>query len=133
MRLVVISILLASLTGCFPHNAKHRKIAKWTEGGAIASGVLMLSVANTGADCQFAYGARDEYDDCRRTSTIVGNVGLGLILAGLVGFGITQMTSGDGENAAPPPKPLVAEDPEPAVEDAPKPALPGRTATKPSR
>ncbi len=131
MRLVIVSLVLASLAGCFPHNAKHRKIAKWSAGGAIAGGVLMLSVAGTGADCTAGPAGRPTYDDCRRNATIVGDIGLGLILAGLVGFGITQMTSGDGE-APPPPKPLVSEDTA-TDPDAPKPTLPGRAAIKPTR
>ena len=133
MRSFIVVLLLASLTGCFPHNAKHRKIAKWSEGGAIAGGVLMLSFAKTGADCAYGVGARDAYDDCRTKTNIVGTVGLGLILAGLVGFGITQMTSGDGETT-PPPKPLLSEDDTAKDPDAPAtPALPGRTALKPTK
>lgn len=127
MRLVVI-LLLASLAGCFPHNAKHRKIAKWSEGGAIAGGIAMLAVSSTGADCTAGPAGRTAYDDCRRDATLVGNIGLGLILVGLVGFGITQITSGDGE-AAPAPKPLLSED----DGDAARPTLPGRAAIKPTK
>jgi hypothetical protein len=129
MRAVIITLLLASLTGCFPHNAKHRKIAKWSEGGAIVGGIAMLAVSNTGADCTAGPAGRQAYDECRRDATLVGNIGLGLILAGLVGFGITQMTSGDGETA-PPPKPLLSEDQTDL--DAAKPTLPGRAALKPA-
>lgn len=127
MRLVIVTLLLASLTGCFPHNAKHRKIAKWSEGGAIAGGILLLSVAGTGADCTAGPAGRPTYDDCRHKATLVGEVGLGLILAGLIGFGVTQVTTPDESQ---PPKPLLSEDADP---DAPKPTLPGRAAVKPTR
>lgn len=132
MRHVVIVLLLATLvTGCFPHNARHRKLAKWTEGGAIAGGVLLLSAAGTGADCTAGPSGRDAYDSCRTRATVVGDLGLGLILAGLVGFGITQMTSGDGSEA-PAPTPLASEDASPDPE-APKPQLPGRAAVAPAK
>ena len=119
MRYALVA-LLVSLTACFSHNAHHRRIAKWSEGGALAAGIIMLSVANTGADCTTGPAARDSYDSCRSNATIVGDVGLALILGGLVGFGITQMTTPD--ETLPPPRPLAAE----ADPDAPKPALPKR-------
>jgi hypothetical protein len=126
MRYALVALLLV-VTACFPHNARHRKIAKWSEGGALAAGIVMLSVANTGADCTGGPSARDSLDGCRRNATLIGDVGLALILGGLVGFGITQMTT--PEETAPPPKPLAAQ----ADPDAPKPTLPGRAATTPSR
>ncbi len=130
MRFISLSILFAlALTGCFPHNARHRKIAKWTEGATMVAGVLVLSQSKTGADCTAGPAGRDAYDDCRFKSTMIGGAGLGLVLAGLVGFGITQITSGDGSEAAKPaPTPLAQEttqDP-----DAPKPKLPSASLTK---
>ncbi len=84
MRISLSLLFAFALTGCFPHNAKHRKIAKWTEGATMVAGVL--SQSKTGADCTAGPAGRDEYDDCRFKSTSVGGVGLGMVLAGLVGF-----------------------------------------------
>lgn len=133
MRTALIVLLLASITGCFPHNARHRKIAKWTEGATMLAGVLVLSQSKTGADCTAGPAGREEFDDCRFKAQIVGGVGLGMVLAGLVGFGITQITSGDGSEVKPVPAPLASEEgsghgPE-RDPDAPKPTLPG-TAVK---
>jgi hypothetical protein len=130
MRFISLSLLFAfALTGCFPHNAKHRKIAKWTEGATMVAGVLVLSQAKTGADCTAGPAGRDAYDDCRFKATIVGGVGLGMVLAGLVGFGVTQITSGDGREQAKPLAPLASED-KTVDPDAPKPQLPSASLKK---
>jgi len=128
-RLVALALVL-STTACFPHNARHRRIAKWTEGGAIAGGIALLSVANTGADCTAGPAGRPEYDSCRHDAMLVGDVGLALILGGLVGFGVTQMMSPD-ETAPPPPKPLAVETADDAASSPGAPTLPKRTAVKP--
>jgi hypothetical protein len=127
-------LAFAILTGCFPHNAKQRRQAKWIEGGALVGGIALLSVTKSGADCEFAGpAARDDYDSCRRNATIVGNIGLGLILGGLLGFAITTMTADEKPR---PPGPLAQDRPattdEPG-EEPPKPALPGRTAARPNK
>jgi hypothetical protein len=105
MRAVII-VLLIGLCGCFPHNQRHRRIAKLSEGGAVVAGIALLSVAGSGADCMAGPASRDAYDDCRTRATIVGNVGLSLILAGLLGFTITTVTTPD--EPAPAPLPTVA-------------------------
>ncbi len=129
MRFTSLSLLFAfALTGCFPHNARNRKIAKWTEGATMVAGVLVLSQSKTGADCTAGPAGREAYDDCRFKSTIVGGVGLGMVLAGLVGFGVTQITSGDGSEQVKPLGPLASEDT--TVEpDALKPQLPSASLT----
>lgn len=132
MRFAIITCLLASLlAGCFPHNAKHRRTAKWVEGGALAGGIALLAVSNTGADCTAGPAGRAEYDHCRRNSTIVGDIGLGLILGGLLGFAVTTMMSGDEKPKAAL-QPIASEDPEPVDPDA-KPKLPTRAATRPNK
>lgn len=110
MRVTVVVLLGLLLAGCFPHNARHRKYAKLGEGAAIVTGIAMLSVVKTGADCTAGPRDRAGLDDCRTNATIVGNIGLGLILAGLVGFTVTTVSE---ESAPPPAPPVVAEDPEP--------------------
>jgi hypothetical protein len=132
MRFATIALAFTILTGCFPHNAKHRRQAKWVEGGAIAGGIAFLTLANTGADCMAGPANRGTtYDDCRRNSTIVGDIGLGLILAGLAGFAVTTIMVEEK-----PPEvlqPIASEDKDVADPDAPKPALPNRTATRPNK
>jgi len=105
MKRLVCVLLVVSMAACFPHNARNRRIAKWSEGGAIAGGIAMLAITGTGADCTAGPAGRGAYDDCRRNATITGDLGLGLILAGLVGFGITQITSPD--ETAPPPAAIM--------------------------
>jgi hypothetical protein len=123
-RLIALALVF-STAACFPHDGHRRRLAKWSEGGAIVAGIGMLSVTSSGADCSNGPATRAEHESCQHNATIVGDIGLALILGGLVGFGITQMTA-DPE-AAPPPKPLAAE----ADPDAPKPTLPKRSAVKP--
>ncbi len=104
MNRLVCVLLVISMAACFPHNTRRRRLAKWSEGGVIAGGIAMLAVTGSGADCTAGPAGRAAYDDCRRNATITGDIGLGLILAGLVGFGITQITTPD--ETAPPPAPL---------------------------
>lgn len=96
----------------------------------MVAGVLVLSQSKTGADCTAGPAGREEFNDCRFKAQIVGGVGLGMVLAGLVGFGITQITSGDGSEVnKPAPTPLASEDQKPDP-DAPKPTLPGTASVK---
>ena len=53
MRAVAL-LVIASLVGCFPHNAHKRTIAQLVEGGVLASGIGMEYFANTSADCDQA-------------------------------------------------------------------------------
>jgi hypothetical protein len=98
MRAATILLLFGLLSGCFQHNAKHRRYTKLGEGAAIATGILVLSVAPTGADC------RHVDQSCNDRANIAGTAGLALILGGLLGFAITTMTTPD---EAPPPAPLA--------------------------
>lgn len=101
MRVVAFLVSLVVMAGaCFPHNARHRTIAKAVEGGVLVGGIAMLAIVNTGADCQTEVpGEIDQ--DCETKATILGNIGLGLILAGLVGFIATVSTSPDDKPDAP--------------------------------
>jgi hypothetical protein len=133
MRFATMCLVFSILTGCFPHDAKSRRTTKWIEGGAVAAGIAFLAASNTGADCFGGPGQRAERDHCRHSATLAGELGLGLIVAGLLGFGITTMMTGDEAPKAPlqpiAQKP-VADDVDP---DAPRPTLPGRTATRPNK
>lgn len=87
MRLVA---LLASLQllGCFPHDAHRRTIAQLVEGGVLVSGIGMEYFANTKADCDEMMQTGN-MGTCSGAGQAIGNVGVGLILAGLVGFIVT--------------------------------------------
>ena len=127
--------LLLSLTlslpaaGCFPTNARHRTYAKLGEGAALASGIGILLFTRTGADCAPTPGK--PYADCREEASTVSAIGLGLILAGLIGFVATISTTPDDKPATPvaaprppaPPAPPPSA-PAPAVTPAPPPAPP---------
>ena len=92
MKPVVALLVTLSLTACFPNSAKHRTYAKLGEGAALASGIGMLYMVNSGADCDQMRGLDDDAG-CRGNAQVLGTVGLGLILAGLAGFIATVSTS----------------------------------------
>lgn len=113
-------LLSLSLLGCFPHNTKNRSYAKLAEGGSLAAGIAMLAIVNSGADCSPTQGDRAGAPDCHTNATIVGDIGLGLILAGMVGFVATVSTSPNDDG-----KPVPAALPTAAQEPTPTPKLPG--------
>lgn len=93
---------------CFPNNAHHRTIAKYAEGGAILAGIAILAVAKTGADCRTAIANMPDAD-CQNRAELVGDIGLGLLLTGLVGFIATVSTSEDDSAnvGVPAPQPVL--------------------------
>lgn len=96
MKPLVALLVALSLAACFPHNAKHRQIAKISEGVAIASGIALLYTVNSGADCDEMRTVADETSSgCRGNADMLGGIGLGLILGGLAGFIVTVSTSPD--------------------------------------
>jgi hypothetical protein len=101
MRALALLSSVALLAGCFPNNAKHRTIAKITEGGLIAGGIVILGVANTGADCDEP-SRPGEQADCKSDAGFIGGVGLAMILVGMVGFIATVSTTPDDPPAPPP-------------------------------
>lgn len=129
MRAAVALLVSLSLFAgaCFPNNKRHQMYAKLAEGGAIVAGIGMLYVVNSGADCDMmsAPGGQPD-DDCKSKASVLGTVGLGLILIGLVGFIATVSTSEDDKLVTPtttaPPAPTPAPTPEPTPTPAPTPA-----------
>lgn len=115
MRAVALLLTLSlslPAAGCFPTNARHRTYAKIGEGLALATGVgILLATRSTGADC--APTPSKPYADCRSEASTVSAVGLGLILAGLIGFVATISTTPD-DKPAPPPLPPAPPPPAPA-------------------
>lgn len=102
MKAVVASLLVLSLTACFPNSAKHRTYAKLGEGAAIAAGIGILYATNSGADCDEMRNVADETSSsCRTNASILGGIGLGLILGGLAGFIATVSTSPDDKPEQP--------------------------------
>ena len=100
MKPLVALLVTLSLTACFPNSAKHRTYAKVGEGAALAAGIGILYMSNTGADCD-QMGGYDDASSCRSKSQVLGSVGLGLILAGLAGFIATVSTSPDDQPEQP--------------------------------
>jgi hypothetical protein len=109
VRRAVALTLAITLVGCFPHNARRRRIAKYAEGGALVAGIAMQFVVRDRACMEHLRPGTSS--DCDNGHLDV--LGLGLIMAGLLGFAATVMTTPDGESGSdddvspPPPPPLV--------------------------
>jgi hypothetical protein len=122
MRAAVAFVITASLLAgaCFPNNPKHRMYAQLGEGAALAGGITMLYFVNSGADCDMNSAPGGEPDDgCKTKATVLGDIGLGLILIGLVGFIATVSTA---EDAKPTPTVVVPKADVPVTVPAPAPA-----------
>ncbi len=89
MRTWVVALAITQ-TACFPHNARHRQLAKLTEGAALVAGVTMQFVARDPGCMETTASAIQQCDADRGQ---LDKVGLGLIFAGLLGFAVTVMTS----------------------------------------
>lgn len=92
MRAVALTLIVA-LAGCFS-NPQQRTYAKIGEGVLVVGGIVMLASVNSGADCEIGIGGMTD-QDCKDKASLLSNIGLGLILTGLVGFIITVSTSDD--------------------------------------
>lgn len=129
MRTAAGLLSLALVAGCFPHNPKARTYAKLTEGALIVGGIGMEFLANsrTGANCDTSGSLGMSTSDCKSTGSVLGGVGLGMILTGLTGF-IATISTAEEEKPAPPPVEVKAapEKPDvklpPGVQPAPAPA-----------
>jgi len=115
MRVVVALVLsLTVMSGaCFPNNPRHQTYAKIAEGGAILGGIGLLAVVNTGADCAPKVSGMPD-TACEDKAALLGNIGLGLVLAGLIGFIVTVSTSGDDKVATSTTTPTPTPTPTPA-------------------
>lgn len=114
MRAAALTLSLSLLAGgCFPDNARHRTIAKIVEGGVTVGGIALLAVVNSGADCMTDVpGTIDQ--PCEDKARLLSSAGLGMIVAGLVGFIVTVSTSPDDKpqvSAAPTPPPSTTPPP----------------------
>ncbi|MEO8703468.1 MAG: hypothetical protein ABI867_25700 [Kofleriaceae bacterium] len=109
---VVLSLSLSVSVGCFPDNARHRTIAKLTEGGFLVGGITILAVANTQADCDMDTRPGVGTMDCKSRNSFISGLGLTMILVGLVGFFATVTTEPD-DDAKPAPAPLPSVTPPP--------------------
>src|SRR3954470_12727284 len=113
MRALLASTLCLSLglTSCFPTNPRARTIAKLSEGGVIVAGIAMLSIVNSGAECDAKGQPGVPDSNCHSTANALGDIGFGLILTGLIGFIATVSTAPDDKPdppaavTAPPPPP----------------------------
>lgn len=98
MKAAVALTLSVSLLGCFPHSPRKRTYAKIAEGAALVTGIAVSAIAETGADCdeRIMPGPNVE-DSCHTKAKWLSNVGVTLILAGLLGFVVTISTAEDVE------------------------------------
>jgi len=150
MRVAVALVLsLTVMSGaCFPNNPRHQTYAKIAEGGALLAGIGLLFVVNTGADCAPEVSGMPD-TACEDKAALLGNIGLGLVLTGLIGFIVTVSTSGDDKVASPPttsptppppPEPITPPtapvtppaDPTPPTEPVPPPADPATPPADPA-
>lgn len=93
MRAVALLACL-QLLGCFPHDAHRRTIAQIVEGATLGAGIGMEYFANTEADCD-QMRQMNATATCSGFGKAIGSVGVGLILAGLVGFIVTVSSAED--------------------------------------
>jgi len=100
MRAVALVVIASLVAGCFPHNKRARTISKYSEGGAIVAGIGLEYLTNSGADCDPMAQPGQSTSGCHSRATVYGDVGLSLILAGLLGFVATISTSPDEDEPA---------------------------------
>lgn len=134
---LVLSLIVFS-GACFPNNSKYQTYAKLGEGASMLAGIGLLLAVNTGADCDMKSMPGGEADDgCKNKATVLGNLGLALVIVGLVGFIATVSTAEDAKPTpsavlpkvdAPPPKPT----PEPTSPPAPVPTTPAEPGPAPA-
>jgi hypothetical protein len=86
-------VLSLSLFGCFPHDAHKRTLAQYVEGGSIVAGIGVEFLVNTGADCDQMRMAGITNASCHTRAEVLGDIGVALILAGLMGFTATMATA----------------------------------------
>jgi hypothetical protein len=117
-------MLSLSLLACFPENARHRTIAKLTEGGFVVAGITILAVSNTQADCDDNTLPGRGDMDCKSSRSFISGLGLTLILVGMVGFFATITTEPDDKpvSSLPPPPPPAPPSTTPTPIAAPAPA-----------
>ena len=130
MRRVVASLLVVSiaLVGCFPKEPHKRTLAMYGEGAAFVGGIALEAFLQTGADCdQMRPIGAPPPADCHNRSNTLGAIGIGLILAGLIGFIATVSTAED--DPEPPKVDIKAQPvhPEPTVKPTQIAAPPGAT------
>ena len=129
MRAAVALVLslTVSMAACFPGNPKHQTYAKIAEGGVLLGGIGLLFVVNTSADCAPEVSGMPD-TACEDKATLLGNIGLGLVLAGLIGFIVTVSTSGEDKVDLPvtttPTTPAVTPTPDPTPTPTPTPTPP---------
>ncbi len=113
MRAVAV-LLSLSLLGCFPHDPHARAISQYSEGGAVLLGIGILALAGTQADCDAMHTTAMPSSSCNSKATLLSDIGLSLLVGGLIGFIATVATA---EDPPPPPTNVIAKpkDPLPPV------------------
>ena len=117
MRAVAV-VLSLSLLACFPNNARHRTIAKITEGAFVVGGIALLATSNTQADCDDEMRLGGSVMTCKSNRGLISGLGLALIMVGMVGFFATVTTEPD-DKAATVGKPATTTPPLPSTAPTP--------------
>jgi hypothetical protein len=71
------------------------------EGGLAVSGVVVESFVQSGADCDMTHAPGAPPVTCKQNAALGGGIGVGLILAGVIGFIATISTSEDDDKPKP--------------------------------
>ena len=131
MRAVALLVLSSLLFGCFPHNHKARTISKYAEGGSLLAGIGLEFLANSAPDCQQMAGPQQGDSSCHTKGAVLGDVGVALILAGMLGFVATVSTDEDKEDDKPTTTVIKADKPaeKPDLKLPPGVKTPATTAT----
>ena len=99
-----------SLLACFPHNPRARTYAKLGEGGALVGGIVLAAVAGTSADCDQMAMPGIDTSACRNKATLLGGIGVALIVGGLLGF-VATISSAEEDKTSPPVQEIKAQKP----------------------
>jgi len=108
-------LVSVSLLACFPHNHKARLYAELGEGAALVGGIAVAAVAGTSADCDEMAMPGIDVSACRNRATVLGGVGVALIVAGLLGFVATISTAEEDKPTVDVKAPPKAPEPVPAA------------------
>jgi len=120
MRPVALAVSALLLAGCFPTNPRARTIAKYSEGGLVIGGLVVEGLTYSITNCTMP-GPGETTGTCSPKTPWLGDVGLALILGGIVGFVATITT--EPEAKKPPTIDIKAD-----RDKLPTPTLPGATA-----
>jgi hypothetical protein len=120
MRPVALALSALLLAGCFPTNSRARTISKYSEGGLVLGGLVVEGLTYSITNCTMP-GPGESGGTCSPKTPWLGDVGLAMILGGIIGFVATITTEPEAKTA--PTVDIKAE-----RDKLPTPKLPGSAA-----